>query len=387
MRRTLISLCTALTLALTGAVAAGPAQAAARAPSPGTPTPVTAANLVTPLSVAAGRGSSVLFTQNFAGLLDRTDANGNVSTVYRTSTPGAEVGAVSYRYGVTVFAENTGAGSENPAITTGLIKAILPGGRVVTLADVATHEEQTNPDGNVRYGFRDLPASCLAQVPAEVPASYTGHVDSHAYATEPTLNGVYVADAGGNDIVVVNPWTHSVRTVAVLPPSVTHVTAQAAQATGLPACTVGHDYYFEPVPTDVRKGWDGWLYVSTLPGGPEDPSLGARGAVYRVNPRTGATQLVASGLASPTGLAFSPRGDLYVAELFGNRVSVITRGSHTARPFLSVPLPADVSVKGCTLYVTTNALPGDNTPPAGQVVKVTLAGERRGAVGPNQDAD
>ncbi|OMH31198.1 ScyD/ScyE family protein [Tersicoccus sp. Bi-70] len=386
MRRTLISLCTALALTLTGAAAAGPAQAAARGPAPGTPTPITGADLVTPLSVAAGRGSSVLFTQNFAGLLNRTDARGNVTTVYRTSTPGAEVGAVSYRFGTTFFAENTGAGPD-PAPNTGLIRSISRGGTVRTLADVAAYEARVNPDGGVRYGFRDLPASCLAQVPAEVPGSYLGEADSHPYATEPTAHEVFVADAGGNDVVGVDRRTGRVRTVAVLPPSVTHVTAQAAQATGLPACTVGHDYYFEPVPTDVRRGWDGWMYVSTLPGGPEDPSLGARGAVYRVNPSNGRVQLVAGGLASPTGLAFSARGDLYVAELFGNRVSVIPRGSHTARPFLSVPLPADVSVKGCTLYVATNALPGDNAPPAGQIVRVSLAGERRGSVGPNQDAD
>ena len=56
-----------------------------------------------------------------------------------------------------------------------------------------------------------------------------------------------------------------------------------------PACVVGEEYAFEPVPTDVEFGPDGWLYVSSLPGGPEDASLGARGAVFRVNPWTGHT--------------------------------------------------------------------------------------------------
>lgn len=50
------------------------------------------------------------------------------------------------------------------------------------------------------------------------------------------------------------------------------------------ACVVGHEYAFEPMPTDVEIGPDGWLYVSSFPGGPEDPSLGARGAIFRINP-------------------------------------------------------------------------------------------------------
>ncbi|WP_235861594.1 ScyD/ScyE family protein [Tersicoccus phoenicis] len=384
-------LATTLALALAGGATAAPAQASTRHPAPGSPTPVTAANLLTPLSVATGRGSSVLFSQNFSGTLSRTDARGTVRTVYQSRTPGAEVGAVSYRFGTTFFAENTGAGPD-PAPNTGLIRSISGDGKVRTLADVAVHEARRNPDGNVRYGFRDVSASCRAQLPAAVPGAYRGEVDSHPYATEPVGDEVFVADAGGNDIVAVNRWTHRVRTVAVLPPSVTRVTAAIAAGIGLPACTIGHDYYFEPVPTGVKRGWDGWLYVSTLPGGPEGPALGARGVVYRVNPWNGRVQRFAAGLLSPTGLAFSPRGDLYVAELFAGRVSVIPRGSHTARPYASVPLPADVAVKGGTLYVSTNALPAEGAPPAGQLVSFRLGRDRDGhdqdgQVGPNQDAD
>ena len=60
------------------------------------------------------------------------------------------------------------------------------------------------------------------------------------------------------------------------------------------ACTVGHKFYFEPVPTDVEVH-DGLLYVTTLPGGPEDPSLGARGKVYTVDPATGDVTKIGSG--------------------------------------------------------------------------------------------
>lgn len=37
----------------------------------------------------------------------------------------------------------------------------------------------------------------------------------------------------------------------------------------------GAPHNFEPVPIDVEIGDDGMLYVSTLPGGPEGPELGA----------------------------------------------------------------------------------------------------------------
>lgn len=184
MRRTMTILATTLALALAGGATAAPAQATTRHPAPGSPTPVTAANLLTPLSVATGRGSSVLFSQNFSGTLSRTDARGTVRTVYQSRTPGAEVGAVSYRFGTTFFVENTGAGPE-PAPNTGLIRSISGDGKVRTLADVAVHEARRNPDGNVRYGFRDVSASCRAQLPAAVPGAYRGEVDSHPYATEP----------------------------------------------------------------------------------------------------------------------------------------------------------------------------------------------------------
>ncbi|GGD00847.1 hypothetical protein GCM10011512_29620 [Tersicoccus solisilvae] len=391
MRRTLITLCTALTLTLAGVGAAAPAQGASRGPAPGTPAPV-AGGLSFPLSVAAdtARPGSVLVTQDagvtpdFISSLNRVTRQGTVATVHRGAA-GAEVGGVSSRWGLTFFAETTGAGSGDPAAPSGLIKVVLPGGSVRTLADVATHEETTNPDGRVQYGFAGLPAGCAEQLPAEVgPATYTGQVDSHAYATELGFGEVYVADAGGNDVVAVNPLRGTVRTVAVLPAQSVAVTADVAAGLGLPACAVGSTYRFESVPTDVRVGPDHWLYVSVLPGGPEGPQLGARGAVYRINPWAGRwqrPQLVATGLVSPTGLAFGPRGDLYVAELFADRVSVLRAGALRGRtpatpvPVLTVNNPADVSISGRTLYVTANAVPDETTPPnTGQVLSVALRG-------------
>jgi hypothetical protein len=74
---------------------------------------------------------------------------------------------------------------------------------------------------------------------------------------------------------------------------------------------------------------------------PEDPSLGARGRVYRVNPKTGKNQLIALGFAGATNLALGKRGEIYVAELFGGRISVIKNGKVT----LYVTLPGALSVE------------------------------------------
>lgn len=167
-----------------------------------------------------------------------------------------------------------------------------------------------------------------------------------------------------------NLTSGAIRTVALIP----------GRTIALPASVRGHDiaacegvdYVLEPVPTDVAIGPDGWLYVSSLPGGPEDGSLGANGSVYRVNPITGAVQERVTGLVSPTGLAFDGAGNMYIASLFGGGVFKVAAGSQTAQMFLAAALTADVTFKGSTLYATTNALPGENEPPNGKLVALKL---------------
>ena len=102
----------------------------------------------------------------------------------------------------------------------------------------------------------------------------------------------------------------------MLPPTPVTMTAEAAERSGSRRAPMGLDYRFEPVPTDVEIGPDGWLYVSSLPGGPEDGSLGAQGRVYKVNPKSGKVKLVADGFISTVDVAVASNGDVYVAELF-----------------------------------------------------------------------
>jgi hypothetical protein len=222
-----------------------------------------------------------------------------------------------------------------------------------TVADLRTHEVTKNPDQHQTYGIQGLSPECVAQLPTEFPiASYQGIVDSHPYAITPVWGGWLVAEAGGNDILHVS-WWGKVRTVAVLPPQApVTITEAAATASELPACTVGAQWITEPVPTDVEVH-HGSLYVSTLPGGPEDPSLGARGSVYRVNPWSGSVKQVATGFAGAANLAISSRGTIYVSELFGNQVSRVVNGQ--PEPVAEVLMPSGLEWSRGKLYVGTNS--------------------------------
>lgn len=301
---------------------------------------------LSPLSLALDVGGTVYVTDNFAGSLHKV-SKGKTTTLYTTATPGNEVGAVSAFLGTVTFAETTADGA--------LLKKVDRRGAVSTVADLGAHERSKNPDGKTRYGFTDLPADCAAQIPAEIPTSYTGEVYSHPFATIGTPIGTVVADAGGNSLLAVGP-RGTVKTLAVLPPQKTVLT-EAALELGLPACAIGEEYAFEAVPTDVELGPDGWLYVSLLPGGPESPALGARGSVVKVNPLTGRIVTVATGLLTSTDLAVSPRGDVFVAELFANRISIIRKGSSTPEPYRDASLPGAVEWGADALYATVDSVP------------------------------
>ena len=159
-------------------------------------------------------------------------------------------------------------------------------------------------------------------------------MDSHAYSVARYKKKWVVADAGGNDLLWVTN-RGKISTLAVLPSQPAKITEEFAKAQGLPDCVIGVTYKFEAVPTDVEVGRDGYLYVTTLPGGAEDASLGARGKVYRVNPRNGHIKLVASGFLGATNLALGKHHKIFVAELFGGQISVVKHGK--AHKYLSLP--------------------------------------------------
>lgn len=113
-------------------------------------------------------------------------------------------------------------------------------------------------------------------------------------------------------------------------------------------------FNFEPVPTDVEIGRTGMLFVTTLPGGPEGPEFGARGAVHRITPRNGDAHTIATGFAGATGLALGERHQIYVGELFGGKISPVTpSGPETV---LELVAPADLEFEDGELFVTREVL-------------------------------
>ena len=351
------------------AVAVGLAVATAAPASAASVGPPITSGLVGPLGLALGPGGErdIYVSQSFAspGLLTRV--KGGEAAVVHTEEEGVSVeGLAVDRDGSVLFTAS--AGGMEP--TAGLLKRRARSGAVTTVGDPFAYEQAENPDGRRDYGFHDLPAECAAQLPPHVDGEYEGGVDSHPYAVAVLADGSYaVADAGGNTIVRVTR-KGVVSTIAVLPAQPVLVTAENAEATGLPDCTIGRTYRFEAVPTDVEVGPDGQLYVTTLPGGPEDAALGARGSVYRIDPETGRTRRLGTGFLGATGLAVTPEGRVYVAELFGNRVSRLVDGK--AVELVDLPAPAALEVHRGSLYATVDSLPAEGSPPDGKVVRIRL---------------
>ena len=349
-----------LALLASSLLAASPAVAAGAGHTPqiipGTPQTL-ASGLVSPLSVDVDASGNAYVTQNFAGLLARVTSAGIV--VPLASVPGLEVSAVSTRGTTLYYSELT----EDHGVA--WLMSLEKGGTPKKIADIQAYEAKYNPDGKAKYGFVGLPKSCADTFPPpsemSPPAVYTGTVDTHPYGSVATASGVYIADAGANAVLKVG-YDGKVSTVAVLPgsPPIT-VTPALAQSFGFPACAAGYKYVTEPVPTAVALGPDGQLYVTTLPGGPEDPSLGLRGGIYKIDPATGATKRIIGSLGGATGLSVTPSGSIYVAELFGGatgagRVSVVRVGAAVARNVIALPSPAAIKFYKDKLYVTTDVL-------------------------------
>ncbi|GGH89414.1 ScyD/ScyE family protein [Arthrobacter liuii] len=374
MKKTL-ALLACITVSAAALASAGPTAASTDTPD----YEVLAGGLVSPLHVTAGPGKSVLVSQDFAGKLTRIDRDGSTGDLATDTPQGWEVAGAETRGNTTYFLESVGAGQGDPAALQGYLKSIDRKGDVDTIANFADYERRHNPDGDQHYGFGgDVSAQCLAGWPNFPPATYKGLVDSHPYALAVRGDTAYVADAGMNAVLKVDLKSGDIDTVAVLPPRPAVIPAglriptdMVGSTVEVPACAVGHEYAFERVPTDVGIGPDGMLYVTSLPGGPEGPELGARGAIFRINPWNGDTDLWAEDILSPTGVAVAGNGDVYVASLFGGEILKFSCDGHRSQ-FLAVKMPADVDISGQTLYATIDALGDPSQPPAGKVIEADL---------------
>lgn len=343
-RRTL-AVVAASTIALVGASGAGAqAATAARAPKVVTLTD----RVLAPFQLAA-RGTTVYVADGFTRKVSLIERNGRLTTV--GSQPGGQMvdvaGVALSRTGRTVAWTSTDFEEGESWLT-------------LTRPDVGTqrfslsdHEKKDNPDGDVHYGIKK-PTKCQTDAFKKIgmEASYTGIKDSHPYSVTQWSDYWVVADAGANALLKVDR-NGRVSTLAVLPAQPVKITRAMAAMSGLPTCVVGATYAFEPVPTDVEEGPYGMLYVTTLPGGPEDPSAGARGSVYRVDPFTGESTRLATGFAGATNLAIGPNRTIYVAELFAGRISTVSKGK--PKPYVNLKGALAVEVSGDHLYASAMA--------------------------------
>lgn len=364
-------------LATTGLLIATPTVASAGG-SHAAPTPqVKSSALAAPFNLSV-TGGQVLVADGGLNLVGKLKKDGTIATI-AADQPGASGVATSgkrlaFTTTVTNFEtfENTASG----------LNIWGPRGKRV-FADTLAFEKKKNPDQINHYGVRN-PSQCVidAFTAAEFPYDYNGAVDSHAYSVTAYRGGWIVADAGANALFRVDN-KGKIRTLAVLPPQPTKITADMAAALGLPDCVAGITYAFEPVPTDVEVGKDGYLYVTTLPGGPESPVLGARGKVWKVNPYTGKARVIASGFLGATNLALGSKGEIYVSELFAGQISVIRHGKTSV--YAALPGVVAVETGKGALWAATLGSEGSEEPPTppapGTIVKFTNGhGKKVGSV-------
>ena len=148
------------------------------------------------------------------------------------------------------------------------------------------HVIQLNASGGWR-AVADISAVEVASNPAGGP------VDSNPYGILNEAGVRFVADAGGNSLIALRS-DGSTSVVATFPPR--PAPAPFGQS--------------EAVPTEVERGPDGALYVSTLSGVPF--AIG-NAIIYRVVPGQAPT-VYADGFKTITDFTFAPDGGLYVVE-------------------------------------------------------------------------
>lgn len=217
----------------------------------------------------------------------------------------------------------------------GTLIRLTPNGRWAVAADISGFEQAHNPAG--------------------------GPVDSNPYGVLAEGGRTFVADAGGNSLLEVGA-NGDVSLVAVFAP------IPVPPGPFNPPFTQS-----DAVPTEVKRGPDGALYVSMLTG---VPFLPGAAAVYRVVPGQ-APQVRAGGFTAIIDFDWGPDGSLYVVQYAsapflngpGSLVRVAPDGSRTVLAGgLAHPTGVAVGPDGA-VYVSNRGGVGD-APGTGEVLRI-----------------
>ena len=206
-------------------------------------------------------------------------------------------------------------------------------GQLRHVADIAAFEQQQNPAG--------------------------GPFDSNPFGVLAERTGRYVTDAGGNSLLRIAEDISTVTTFAPIPVPPGPFNPPFTQS--------------DPVPTDVVRGPDGALYVSTLTGAPFLPGAAS---IYRVAPGQ-LPSVHAGGFTAITDFAIGDDGSLYVLQyasapfLAGNGSVVRVAPDGTRSTVINtLENPTGIVVgAGNVLYVSNRGL----QPGAGEVLRIVPA--------------
>jgi sugar lactone lactonase YvrE len=212
-------------------------------------------------------------------------------------------------------------------LTAAVVK--VDGGQATEVAQTWPLEKAQNPDGTL--------------------------VDTHPYGLTAGPDGnLWVADAGGNTLLKVNPADGATSVAAVF---------RTGLPSPMPNPARGNKNEADPVPTAVEVGADGGVYVSFLSGFPFTPGS-AKVVKVAAN---GTYSDYATGLTMLTDLRLAPDGNLYATSFgqFGEQGPTPGSGailrikpgtaSETIMTGLSFPTSLDFNAAG-DAYVTLNGV-------------------------------
>ncbi len=215
------------------------------------------------------------------------------------------------------------------ALEAGTLVQLEPSGGWRVVADISAFEQAENPAGGI--------------------------IDSNPYGVLTEGGRTFVVDAGGNSLLEVKA-NGRISLVATFPATAAPPPFNQSEA----------------VPTRVKRGPDGALYVSTLSG---VPFLAGSAAIYRVQQGQSPTVYL-GGFKTITDFAFAPDGGVYVLQFatspvfFGGPGALIHVSTSGARSTVTTNLfqPTGIVVgPDGSVYVSNRGTSSGN----GEVLRIT----------------